>query len=326
MGTTEVSFPGLGWTINIRDVAFSIGKIDVYWYGIIIALGIFLCVVLAMKQAKSVNFSPDFVYDIIIVGLPSAIIGARLYYVIFKWEYYSKHLTKIFDTRSGGLAIYGGVIGAVLGVWIMCRIRKIPFSTVFDYAMVYFPLGQAIGRWGNFVNQEAFGTTTTLPWGMTSSKVQEYLIRNCPGLDSTMPVHPTFLYESLCNIVLFFILIQVRKRSKHAYETGCVYLAAYGTVRFLIEGLRTDSLYIGNTNMRASQILALVMVVASLIYIAIAHLKDIKRVDLPEKCFAKKAEVTVESAEETEVTETVETAETTETVETAETEEPTETK
>lgn len=291
MGTTEVSFPGLGWTINVREVAFSIGKIDVYWYGVIIAAAILLCVILAMKQAKSVNFSADFVYDIMIVGLPSAIIGARLYYVLFKWDYYSQDLKKIFDTRSGGLAIYGGVIGALLGVWIMCKIRKIPFSTVFDYAMVYFPLGQAIGRWGNFVNQEAFGTSTTLPWGMTSSRVYEYLVRNCPNLNPATPVHPTFLYESICNFILFFVLIYVRKHSKHAYETGCVYLAAYGAVRFLIEGLRTDSLYIMNTNVRASQLLALLMVVASLVYIGIAHLKNIKRVDLPEKCFAKKEEV-----------------------------------
>ena len=184
---TEVSFPGLGIAINIKNVAFSVFGIDIYWYGIIIAGAIALCIILGMKQAKANRFSQNLIADLILAALPSAIVGARLYYVFCEWDSYKDDLSKIFDTRSGGLAIYGGVIGAFLAVYIMCKIRKISIAACLDFAVPYFPLGQAIGRWGNFFNQEAFGTTTTLPWGMTSPKVAAYLKYNCPELDPTMP-------------------------------------------------------------------------------------------------------------------------------------------
>ena len=195
MTNDVIRFPFLGITIEVDPVAFSIGSFEVYWYGLLIGLGMLLCGVLAVKQAKANMFSEDLVYDVLLVSLPSAIIGARLYYVFCEWSYYSQNLSRIFDTRSGGLAVYGGVIGAFLGTFIMTKIRKIPFSTVADYCVVYIPLGQAIGRWGNFFNQECFGTTTTLPWGMTSDKISSYLAANCPDLDPSMPVHPTFLYD-----------------------------------------------------------------------------------------------------------------------------------
>lgn len=278
-----VEFPGLGITIDIDPVAFSIGSFKVYWYGIIIAAGMLLCFLLAIKQARKNNFSPDLVYDLMFVTLPCAIVGARLYYVIFKWDYYSKDLKRIFDTRSGGLAVYGGVIAVLLGYFIMCRIRKIPYSTVLDYLAPLLPLGQAIGRWGNFFNQEAFGTTTTLPWGMTSPEIQAYLMLNCPTLDPTQPVHPTFLYESLGNLVLFAILLYMRKHSKFAYENACLYFIGYGLIRFFIEGLRTDSLYITGTAIRASQLLSAIMVFAGLLSIAFIHYKKLERKPLPEK-------------------------------------------
>lgn len=280
---TEVSFPGLGITMNIKSIAFSLFGIDVYWYGIIIALGIALCIILAMKDCKKCKFSQELISDLILVALPSAIVGARLYYVVCEWDYYKGDLKRIFDTRSGGLAVYGGIIAAFLGVFIACKIRKISFAACIDFAIPYIPLGQAIGRWGNFFNQEAFGTTTNLPWGMTSSKVVDYLSSNCPDLDSSMPVHPTFLYESLFNICLFFILLQIRKRSKHDFETTCGYCIGYGLARFLIEGLRTDSLYIGNTNIRTSQLLSLVLVVFGICYVIFANVKNTKKTWIPEK-------------------------------------------
>jgi len=207
MNYTEVSFPGLGITVNIDQVAFSIFGIEVYWYGLLISLGMVLCVVLGMLHSKKNKFSSDLVFDVILVSLPCAIVGARLYYVLSEWEMYSGDLIKIFDTRSGGLAVYGGILGAFIGTLIMCKIRKIPFSAVVDFCVVYIPLGQAIGRWGNFFNQECFGTTTTLPWGMKSSEVESYLRLYFPDLDSTMAVHPTFFYEFLATITIFFILL-----------------------------------------------------------------------------------------------------------------------
>lgn len=286
----EVRFPFIGITIQVDPVAFRIGTFEVYWYGILIAAAMILCGWLAVRHSKSNKFSEDLVYDVLLVSLPSAIIGARLYYVFCEWEYYSQDIRRIFDTRSGGLAVYGGILGAVLGTYIMCRIRKIPFSTVLDYCIVYIPLGQAIGRWGNFFNQEAFGTTTNLPWGMTSSTVEAYLNRFCPTLVATQPVHPTFLYESIADLAIFFILLYIRKRSKISFETSCAYFVLYGTVRFFLEGLRTDSLYIGHTGIRVSQLLSLVLVVAALIYIAVARSKRWEKRSFPAKLYADAGE------------------------------------
>lgn len=303
-----ITFPGLGIEININPVAFSVGSFNVYWYGIIIAIGMLLCFGLAVKQARANNFSPDLVYDLMFVTIPCAIVGARIYYVIFKWDYYKDDLKLIFDTRSGGLAIYGGVIAVLLGYIIMCKIRKIPFQTVFDYLAPLLPLGQAIGRWGNFFNQEAFGTTTTLPWGMTSPEISNYLAANCPTLDPSMPVHPTFIYESLGNFILFWILLYMRKHSKYALETSCVYFVGYGVIRFFVEGLRTDSLYITGTAIRASQLLSVFLVVGGLLYIAYAHYKKIERKPLPERFLIAKSAaapaVTEEAAGAADVSET----------------------
>jgi len=287
MNYTEVSFPGLGITVNIDQVAFSIFGIEVYWYGLLISLGMVLCVVLGMLHSKKNKFSSDLVFDVILVSLPCAIVGARLYYVLNEWEMYSGDLIKIFDTRSGGLAVYGGILGAFIGTLIMCKIRKIPFSAVVDFCVVYIPLGQAIGRWGNFFNQECFGTTTTLPWGMKSSEVESYLRLYFPDLDSTMAVHPTFFYEFLATITIFFILLYVRKYSKHAFESMAVYMILYGVARFFIEGLRTDSLYIGDTGIRTSQLFSAVLVVSGVIYLVVAYKKNIKRVYISEELMNK---------------------------------------
>ena len=285
MEKTAVSFPGLGFEFQVGREAFTIFGIDVYWYGLIIAVGIVLCVVLAMLHCKKQRFTQDLVSDIIIVAIPCAIVGARLYYVACEWDMYKDDLKSIFDTRAGGLAVLGGIIAAVIGVWVMCRVKKIPFAKVVDFGIVYVPLGQAIGRWGNFFNQEAFGTTTDLPWGMTSPEVVSYLKANCPYLDSSLPVHPTFLYESLANFALFFILMLVRKYSKHDYETACTYMIVYGVARFFIEGIRTDSLYFMNTGIRTSQLVSFIMVLVGLVYICYANIKNTKKSELPEKCF-----------------------------------------
>lgn len=287
MDTTEVSFPGLGLHFNISSVAFKIGSFEVYWYGLLIMAAFVLCTVLALRHTKEHRFTQDLVLDILLVALPSAIIGARLYFVMCEWSYYAEDLSRVFNLREGGLAVYGGVIGAFLGAFIMLRIRKIPYSTCADYCIPYIPLGQAIGRWGNFFNQEAFGTTTDLPWGMTSSKITTYLSRNCHYLDSTMPVHPTFLYESILDLALFFILLKVRKKSRFSFETVCVYMIVYGAGRFFLEGLRTDSLYLGGTTIRTSQLLSLILVLFGFCFIAYARYKNLKRVELPAELLEK---------------------------------------
>ena len=266
----------------------------------LIAAALVVCIVLALKQAKKNNFPDTLVYDTMLVTIPCAIIGARAYYVIFNWNIYKDNLKSIFDTRAGGLAVYGGILLCIFGLLIMCKLRKIPFTSLADYVVVYLPLGQAIGRWGNFFNQEAFGTTTTLPWGMWSESTRTYLSRFCPDLVALSPVHPTFLYESVADLIIFIILLQVRKKSTHAFETSCTYFILYGAVRFFIEGLRTDSLYIAGTQLRASQALSLFLLLFGLFYIAFAHLKGWERKPFPAKLYAEAAPVREASKAESE--------------------------
>ncbi len=294
---TEVSFPGLGWHFNINNVLFSFGSVEVYWYSILICGGMLLCAILAMLDSKKNHFSEDTVADIMLITIPCAIIGARAYYVICEWDYYKGDIHKILDVRSGGLAVYGGIILTVIGLFVFAKIKKIPFDVLLDYGLAYVPLGQAIGRWGNFFNQEAFGTTTTLPWGMTSAKVQTYLQHNCPNLDSSMPVHPTFLYESLCSITLFFIIRCVRRKCKYRYEVTSLYLIGYGIARFFIEGLRTDSLYIGDTGIRTSQLLSLILVLVGLGTVVYVRYNQLERNELPESCFTVKTAAQVKALE-----------------------------
>ena len=283
----EVQFPGLGLKFNIDPVAFRIGNFEVYWYGILIAAALVVCIALALKQAKKNNFPDTLIYDTMLVTIPCAIIGARAYYVIFNWNIYKDNLKSIFDTRAGGLAVYGGILACILGLLIMCKVRKIPFTSLADYIVVYLPLGQAIGRWGNFFNQEAFGTTTTMPWGMWSESTRTYISRFCPELVALSPVHPTFLYESVADLIIFFILLAVRKKSKYSFETASVYFILYGAVRFFIEGLRTDSLYITGTQIRASQALSLFLLMFGLFYVAFAHLKNFEKKPFPAKLYAE---------------------------------------
>ena len=244
-----ISFPKLGITLRVDSKAFSVFGLRVNWYGIIIGMAILLCVLLAIKKTKRYDFTSDLIYDYLIWVLPASIIGARLYYVIFKFADYKDNLLSIFNLREGGLAIYGAIIAAIITTIIYCRKKKISFLYFADFAAPFLALGQAIGRWGNFFNQEAFGSTTDLPWGMTGNLI------------GSIPVHPTFLYESLWNIILFaFLTIYDRKFKRVNGEVFCMYMAFYGLGRVWIEGLRTDSLMLGS--MRVSQILAGIMFLA----------------------------------------------------------------
>jgi len=257
MTDAYISFPKLGILINTDSIAFSIGSKDIYWYGIIIALGFAVAIVAAISLAKRYGVSAETIYDIVIYGTPSAIICARLYYVIFEWESYASNPIDIIKIWNGGIAIYGAIIGAVLSTFIYCRIKKCNLPLVFDIGAVGLVIGQIFGRWGNFFNQEAFGGNTESIFGMTGNVIKERLSDMAASginVSPDIPVHPTFLYESLWNVGVLIILLLLFKKRKFDGQNFLTYIALYGLGRFFIEGLRTDSLYLGA--FRVSQIVA----------------------------------------------------------------------
>ncbi len=262
----NVQFPGLGISLNIDPVAFSIGDFSVYWYGIIIGVGFILALYFALKNLKNFGIKSDDFIDCVITGFIFGIIGARLYYVIFKWDYYSQNLNELFAIHNGGLAIYGGIISALVSGCIVAKIKKVPVFATLDIASMGFLIGQGIGRWGNFVNQEAFGTETSLPWRMVSE--------NTNGIG----VHPCFLYESIWCLLGFVLLyIFSKKYRKYDGQIFLLYLVWYGLERMIVEGLRTDSLYI--FNLRVSQILAGVTVIAGIVLLTVFRKCTSKAVD-----------------------------------------------
>lgn len=270
-----LSFPGLGLKFSMSRVAFHLFGRPVYWYGIIIAVGFLAGILYAMKQSKRFGLNQDKMIDVVLGGVIGGIIGARLYYVLFTWDNYKGDLVSVFKIWEGGLAIYGGIIGAFLTGVLICRIRKVKMLPMFDLAAGGLILGQAIGRWGNFVNMEAFGSNTNLPWGMTSPSIVNYLSLHKAALgelgvsiDPSLPVHPTFFYESVWCLLGFFMLFRLMKRRRFDGQMTLAYAAWYGLGRFFIEGLRTDSLTLGT--IRVSQVVALVCVIASaIIYLTI---------------------------------------------------------
>lgn len=253
-----IEFPHLGMKLFIDRVAFYIGAKPIYWYGIIIACGLVIAAAAAVRLGKRNGVSSDTILDIVLLGIPSGIICARLYYVIFSFDDYRDNLIDIFKIWNGGIAIYGAVIGAVASTLIYCKAKKINPLPVMDDCSVGLVIGQMIGRWGNFFNQEAFGGNTNLPWGMTGSEIAEKLRdMSAQGLpvDPSLPVHPTFLYESLWNLAVLGILLWIFcKKRKFDGQIFWSYIVFYGLGRAWIEGLRTDSLYLGPV--RISQIVA----------------------------------------------------------------------
>ncbi len=250
-----VAFPGLGLSFNINPVAFTLFGKDVYWYGIIIGTALIIAMILSMSLEKHTLLPKDTVLDIVLWATIPAIICARVYYCIFRFEDYKDNLTDVFKIWEGGIAIYGAVIGAVLTAYIYCRVKKINWKSAFDICIIGVITGQCIGRWGNFVNKEAFGTQTTLPWRM------EIYQGNAP-----VCVHPTFLYESIWNLIGIFVLLYINRHKKNDGETFFSYLIWYGIGRTFIEGLRTDSLYLGPV--RISQLVAAVTAIAGMALIA----------------------------------------------------------
>lgn len=269
----EIQFPELGWKFHIDPTAFSIRGIQIQWYGILITLGLILALVYALPRMKRFGLDADRAIDAVIGGVIGGIIGARVYYVLMRWDEYKGKWGDIVNTRNGGLAIYGGIIGALLVGLIICKIRKIKMLPMLDITVIGFLIGQGIGRWGNFVNQEAFGTNTSSFLGMTGGTIQRTISDGMQmggdmynnGLDMLWekPVHPCFLYESLWCLLGFVIFAFWSKRRKYDGQLFLMYLTWYGAERFIVEGLRTDSLMLGN--IRVSQALSAVIFVVSLI-------------------------------------------------------------
>lgn len=256
---TEISFPALGLTMNPSQ-SFSIGPLQIHWYGVLIALGLMLAVLYACGRSKEFGLHEDDLIDGVLCIVPVAVLCARLYYCIFKWESYASNPISIFYIWEGGLAIYGGVIGAALGILVFAKVKKnkVNLLTVLDITSLGFLIGQCVGRWGNFLNREAFGARTEIFCRM--------------GLMNTLTgqmeyYHPTFLYESLWNLCGFVLLHHLSKKRKYDGQVALGYVLWYGFGRAMIEGLRTDSLMWGPV--RVSQMLAAVSCLAALTVLAI---------------------------------------------------------
>lgn len=275
----DIWFPNLGIKINsLNRVAFSLFGLNVYWYGILIGGGIILATYMAIRYMKKIGGNPEDVSDFMLYAIIFCIIGARLYYVIFEWDLYKDNLIEVFNLRGGGLAIYGGIIGAVIFGIFYTRKRNIDFWGFADVLAPSIPLGQAIGRFGNFFNREAFGGYTDSLFAMrykldqvSQNDLTDDILNNIITVDSTkyIQVHPTFLYEALWNVGVMIILILLRKSGKIKRKVFPMYIILYGIGRFWIEGLRTDSLYLWNSPIRVSQALSIFLIIVGIVLLFI---------------------------------------------------------
>lgn len=307
---TRVYFEGLGIDFDLPSVAFSVFGYEVHWYGIIIAFGFMLAVLYGGRMAYKWKMSLDGMTDVLIWGTIFGIICARAYYVVFEWSYYKDHLIEIPQIWNGGIAIYGGIIGALIGAAIGCKTGKINFPNLLDLGALGLLIGQGIGRWGNFFNQEAFGVnTTTAPFRMWSQKIHDDLVSSADTLtakgiefDPNLPVHPTFLYESVWCLLGFFILnYMVHKHRHFKGEIFMLYGVWYGLERAVVEGLRTDSLYIGDTTLRVSQLLSIVIVAVFAVAFVVCFVKYKKGTLWSALRLDKVTDENIENDEKTEV-------------------------
>lgn len=286
MTGTNISFPNLGITLeNVRS-GFDIFGFHIAFYGVIIAIGMMTGFMVATYQAKKTGQNTEMYLDFALYAIVSSVIGARIYYVVFSWNEYKDNLIQIFNTRGGGLAIYGGVIAGIITAIVFAKVRKIKFSLLADTACLGLITGQIIGRWGNFFNCEAFGGyagntpfAMELPWEKAvlhmSTKSAEILSSHI--VDGNILVHPTFLYESTWNLCVLIFLLWYSNRKKFDGEVILLYLFFYGLGRSWIEGLRTDQLLLWGTQIPVSQALAVIMAVGSAIAIIVLRMK-IKRI------------------------------------------------
>lgn len=269
---TDIAFPNLGIYLNNVPKGFSIFGFWIAFYGVIIGIGVLSGVLMAVHVAKKENLNPDLVWDFAIYAIIFSIIGARVYYVVFEWDMYKDNLSSVFNLRNGGLAIYGAVIAAFLTLFIYTRVKKQSFLQLVDVCVPGLILGQAIGRWGNFMNREVFGGYTDnlvamrLPVDAVRARditadISAHMI-TIDGMNY-IQVHPTFLYESLWNLFILCLMLVYHKHKKFQGEIWFLYLGGYGIGRFWIEGIRTDQLYLTGTTIPVSQVVAIICIVAA---------------------------------------------------------------
>ena len=271
---TTIRFPHLGLTLN-PGKSFTVFGIEIAYYGVIIALAMLMGALVAYREAKKTGQKVDDYVDFTLYTLIAAIIGARIYYVVFEWDYYSAHPLEILNLRAGGLAIYGGVLASVLTLFIFTKVKKLKFWLMADTAVQGLIIGQIIGRWGNFFNREAFGGYTDglfamqLPVSEAKGITQE-LIEHLVTIDgvSYVQVHPTFLYEGVWNLLLFIGICIYKRHKKFDGEILAISLMGYGIGRFFIEGLRTDQLVIKALGgIAASQVLSIVLILLGAVFV-----------------------------------------------------------
>ena len=254
-----ITFPGLNLKFNISKIAFEVFGIEIYWYAILMVSAMAIAILIFKKRDGMYNIKFDDILTLLIFLIPISIISARAYYVLFNLKHYLENPIQILNIRNGGMAIYGGVIGGTITCIVFCKNKKVNILDLIDYIVPGLVLGQAIGRWGNFVNVEAYGIKTCLPWRMGIYKLGKYI-----------EVHPTFLYESLTCFTIFIILLLLKNKRKFKGQITCTYLVLYSLERAFVESLRTDSLMFGS--IRISQALSITIFLISLIiYIAKMH-------------------------------------------------------
>lgn len=281
----DVGFPNLGIYIQNLKNSITIGNFSIAFYGIIIGLSIILGLFLTWKEAKRTGQKEDDYTDYIIIGVIAGVIGARIYYVIFQWDYYKDNLAEIFNLRNGGLAIYGTIIFAVTALIIFCIVKKLNFFQMIDTMIPQLALAQGLGRWGNFFNMEAFGRYTEgllamqlklekVNPGMIGADHMEHLLTI--GGTQYIQVTPTFLIESIWCLLLFIFLFWMQRHKKFHGEVFCFYLGLYGLERGIVEGLRSDSLMLGNTGIRVSQLVAVICIILAIVGFIILKIRSKK--------------------------------------------------
>lgn len=282
----NINFPNLNLYFEHVGKNIMIGDFSIAYYGIAIAVGMIAGIMIASWMARRTGQNPDTYFDLAMIAIVCSLIGARLYYVAFRWDYYRNNPLKILNVREGGLAIYGGVIAAIITVFVFSRVRKLSFGKLCDTAGLGLVLGQVIGRWGNFFNREVFGGYSDGPLAMQlplsavrSSDLTDELLANTVVLDGVkyIQVHPTFLYESLWNLCLLFLMIWFTKCKAFDGEVFLLYLFGYGVGRFWIESIRTDQLLLPGIGYPVSKAVAALCVVVSAVWIIVWHIRCRRR-------------------------------------------------
>ncbi|MBO4980408.1 MAG: prolipoprotein diacylglyceryl transferase [Lachnospiraceae bacterium] len=297
MNVSDIAFPNLGIYLENVPRGFEVFGFYIAFYGLIIGIGVLAGILMAVHEAKVTGQNPDTYWDFVIYAVIFSVIGARIYYVVFEWDKYKDDLLSIFNTRNGGMAIYGAVIAAFLTLFVYTRIKKLNALQMGDTGVMGLILGQAIGRWGNFMNREVFGEYTNNLFAMRlpivavrSRDISENVAAHIGAGENFIQVHPTFLYESAWNLLVLVLMLSYRKHKKFHGEICLLYLGGYGLGRFFIEGIRTDTLFIPGTQLPVSQVLSLVMVLFALTADIVVRLRIRSGKVIPLKEAAKVAE------------------------------------